>query len=202
MNKSKVGFIGAGYMGYGMAKNLLKENDVYIIAHQNRDPIDRLVREGAIEVNSYNDLINYISNKYKIYPNNDTLLYACQTGNAILYNHSINHGNNPLIECITNMYNLTYFSEKFVKYIIFDIIDNKIIPSTWREIGLGLYGKSNALSLRYQAYIVNGPISYNGDYKLIGSDFLRKGRQKGAESVGSTRPASCSTSGRTVGLVE
>ena len=64
-------------------------------------------------------------------------------------------------------------------------IDNKIIPSTWREIGLGLYGKSNALSLRYQAYIVNGPISYNGDYKLIGSDFLRKGRQKGAESVGS-----------------
>jgi len=59
MNKSKVGFIGAGYMGYGMAKNLLKENDVYIIAHQNRDPIDKLVKEGAIEVNSYNDLINH-----------------------------------------------------------------------------------------------------------------------------------------------
>ena len=59
MNKSKVGFIGAGYMGYGMAKNLLKENDVYIVAHQNRDPIDRLVKEGAIEVNSYNDLINH-----------------------------------------------------------------------------------------------------------------------------------------------
>ena len=59
MNKSKVGFIGAGYMGYGMAKNLLKENDVHIIAHQNRDPIDRLVKEGAIEVNSYNDLINH-----------------------------------------------------------------------------------------------------------------------------------------------
>ena len=59
MNKSKIGFIGVGYMGYGMAKNLLKENDVYIIAHQNRDPIDRLVKEGAIEVNSYNDLINH-----------------------------------------------------------------------------------------------------------------------------------------------
>ena len=59
MNKSKVGFIGVGYMGYGMAKNLLKQNDVFIIAHQNRDPIDRLVKEGAIEVNSYNDLINH-----------------------------------------------------------------------------------------------------------------------------------------------
>ena len=64
-------------------------------------------------------------------------------------------------------------------------IDGKIIPSTWREIGFGFYGKSNALSLRYQAYIVNGPISYDGDYKLRGSDLIRKGRQKGAESVGS-----------------
>ena len=59
MSKSKIGFIGAGYMGYGMAKNLLKQNKVYIIAHQNREPIDRLVNEGAIEVNSYNDLINH-----------------------------------------------------------------------------------------------------------------------------------------------
>ena len=59
MSKSKIGFIGAGYMGYGMAKNLLKQNEVYIIAHQNREPIDRLVNEGAIEVKSYNDLINH-----------------------------------------------------------------------------------------------------------------------------------------------
>ena len=59
MNKSKVGFIGAGYMGYGMAKNLLNQNDVYVIAHQNRDPIDKLIKEGAVEVNSYNDLINH-----------------------------------------------------------------------------------------------------------------------------------------------
>ena len=59
MRKSKIGFIGAGYMGYGMAKNLLKQNEVYIIAHQNREPIDRLVNEGAIEVNSYNYLINH-----------------------------------------------------------------------------------------------------------------------------------------------
>ena len=59
MSKSRIGFIGAGHMGYGMAKNLLKQNDVYIIAHQNREPIDRLVNEGAIEVNSYNDLINH-----------------------------------------------------------------------------------------------------------------------------------------------
>ena len=58
MKKNKVGFIGTGYMGYGMAKNLIKNFDVYIIAHKNRDPIDRLVNIGAKEVLSYEDLFN------------------------------------------------------------------------------------------------------------------------------------------------
>ena len=58
MKKNKVGFIGAGYMGYGMAKNLIKNFDVYIIAHKNRDPIDRLVNIGAKEVSSYEDLFS------------------------------------------------------------------------------------------------------------------------------------------------
>ena len=58
MKKNKVGFIGAGYMGYGMAKNLINNFDVYIIAHKNRDPVDRLVNIGAKEVSSYEDLFN------------------------------------------------------------------------------------------------------------------------------------------------
>ena len=41
-----------------MAKNLIKNFDVYIIAHKNRDPIDRLVNIGAKEVLSYEDLFN------------------------------------------------------------------------------------------------------------------------------------------------
>jgi len=56
MKKSKVGFIGAGYMGYGMASNLIKDFDVYVIAHKNRDPIDNLVNEGATEVANYKEL--------------------------------------------------------------------------------------------------------------------------------------------------
>ena len=40
--KKKVGFIGAGYMGSGMVKNLLNNFDVYIIAHKNRKPIEEL----------------------------------------------------------------------------------------------------------------------------------------------------------------
>ena len=58
MNNKKVGFIGAGYMGYGMAKNLIKDFDVFITAHKNREPIDKLIKEGATEVFSYKELLN------------------------------------------------------------------------------------------------------------------------------------------------
>ena len=58
MKKSKIGFIGAGYMGYGMAKNLIKKFDVYVITHTNKKPIKKLVKEGATEVSSYKELFS------------------------------------------------------------------------------------------------------------------------------------------------
>ena len=58
MIREKVGFIGSGYMGFGMAKNLIKNFDVCVIAHKNRDPIDKLVNLGATEILNYNDLLN------------------------------------------------------------------------------------------------------------------------------------------------
>ena len=58
MSNKKVGFIGAGYMGYGMAKNLIKDFDVFITAHKNREPINKLIKEGATEVFSYKELLN------------------------------------------------------------------------------------------------------------------------------------------------
>ena len=58
MSNKKVGFIGAGYMGYGMAKNLIKDFDVFITAHKNREPIDKLIKEGATEVFTYKELLN------------------------------------------------------------------------------------------------------------------------------------------------
>ena len=64
-------------------------------------------------------------------------------------------------------------------------LDNKIVPTTWREMGIGVSGRINNASIRYQAYLMNGFLSYGESYKLRGSDGLRKGRQKGAESVGS-----------------
>ena len=58
MIREKVGFIGSGYMGFGMAKNLIKNFDVCVIAHKNRDPIDKLVKLGATEILNYNELLN------------------------------------------------------------------------------------------------------------------------------------------------
>lgn len=57
MTKEKIGFIGVGLMGHGMAKNLLEAGyDVTIIAHRNRGPIDDLVSRGAVEASSLADL--------------------------------------------------------------------------------------------------------------------------------------------------
>lgn len=61
-------------------------------------------------------------------------------------------------------------------------VDNVIVPSTWREIGLGIDGRLNLAALRYQLYVVNGFNGYDGAGKFKGSNGLRSGRQKGAES--------------------
>jgi len=63
------------------------------------------------------------------------------------------------------------------------LLDSKIVPSTWREIGLGLHGNIHQISLKYQVFMVNGFLGYNDQAKFRGSDGYRKGRQKGAESI-------------------
>ena len=62
------------------------------------------------------------------------------------------------------------------------LLDKYIVPTTWRELGIGLTGTITNANIRYQAYIVNGFASYTDGPTLRGSDALRKGRQKGAES--------------------
>jgi predicted homoserine dehydrogenase-like protein len=62
----KIGFIGAGYMGYGMAHNLLKNNySVSVIAHKNRIIIFKQIMRhtithvsGTNEANLYSILVN------------------------------------------------------------------------------------------------------------------------------------------------
>lgn len=62
-------------------------------------------------------------------------------------------------------------------------VDKYIVPTTWREIGVGVSGRVPSLPLKYQLYVMNGFNGYNGAGVLRGSDGLRKGRQKGAKST-------------------
>jgi len=63
-------------------------------------------------------------------------------------------------------------------------VDNYIVPTTWREIGVGFSGKIDNASLKYQAYLFTGFKSYAVEAGILrGTDGLRRGRQKGAESV-------------------
>ena len=41
-------------------------------------------------------------------------------------------------------------------------LDNKIVPTTWREMGAGFNGKIDQLALKYQVYAVNGFNGYDG----------------------------------------
>ena len=48
---NNIGFIGVGYMGFGIAKNILKKgNNLFVIANKNRKPIEKIVSKGATEV--------------------------------------------------------------------------------------------------------------------------------------------------------
>ncbi|WP_339831935.1 hypothetical protein [uncultured Altibacter sp.] len=68
-------------------------------------------------------------------------------------------------------------------------VDNSIVPTTWREIGVGVTGRFPDASLGYQAYIFNGFKSTVSDGEggatgfLSGSSGLRGGRQKGIQST-------------------
>ena len=63
------------------------------------------------------------------------------------------------------------------------LVDKYIVPTTWREIGLGIAGHFRSASVGYQLYVFNGFLGYDGSAKFRGVDGYRKGRQKAAKSV-------------------
>lgn len=68
-------------------------------------------------------------------------------------------------------------------------VDNVIVPTTWREIGVGVTGRFPDASIGYQAYVFNGFKSATADGEggvngfLNGSSGLRSGRQKAIKST-------------------
>ena len=56
-------------------------------------------------------------------------------------------------------------------------VERQIIPSTWRENGVGVFGRGFGEELRYRAYVVNG-----FDATGYSASGLRGGRQKGSRA--------------------
>jgi 3-hydroxyisobutyrate dehydrogenase-like beta-hydroxyacid dehydrogenase len=57
MANIRVGFIGVGLMGHGMAKNIVEKGfPLTVLAHRNREPVDDLVKRGAAETKSAREL--------------------------------------------------------------------------------------------------------------------------------------------------
>ncbi len=53
MTDKRIGFIGVGFMGHGIAKNLVEKGwSLTVMAHRNREPVDDLVKRGAKEAAS------------------------------------------------------------------------------------------------------------------------------------------------------
>lgn len=61
-------------------------------------------------------------------------------------------------------------------------VDKYIVPTTWREMGVGITGNLEEHNVNYQAMLVNGFNGYNDAGVFSGKKGLRSGRQKGAES--------------------
>jgi len=57
MGKERIGFVGVGLMGHGMAKNIVEKGyALTVLGHRNRAPVEDLARRGAKEAKSARDL--------------------------------------------------------------------------------------------------------------------------------------------------
>ncbi|QDZ01972.1 NAD(P)-dependent oxidoreductase [Nitratireductor mangrovi] len=56
-SRDRIGFVGVGLMGHGMAKNILAKGfELQVLGHRNREPVENLKRLGAKEVSSAREL--------------------------------------------------------------------------------------------------------------------------------------------------
>lgn len=70
--KKKIGFIGVGPMGHGMAKNLLESgHDLTILGNKNRQPVEDLVARGATEAASPVEMAGHVDIVFLCVPNSD-----------------------------------------------------------------------------------------------------------------------------------
>ena len=72
MTKPTIGFIGVGFMGHGMAKNIVENGyPLVTMAHRKRDAVDDLIKRGATEAKSPKEIAEQ-----------SDIIHLCVTGSA------------------------------------------------------------------------------------------------------------------------
>jgi len=84
--KARIGFVGVGLMGHGIAKNIVEKGyPLTVLGHRNRSPVEDLLRRGATEAKSPADLARLAD-----------IVFLCVTGSPQV--EEIVFGPNGLLE--------------------------------------------------------------------------------------------------------
>ena len=60
----RVGLIGVGLMGYGIGKNIVtKGHSLKVLAHKNREPVEKLLKLGATEGKSPREIVDWFAGR-------------------------------------------------------------------------------------------------------------------------------------------
>lgn len=87
-NTEKIGFIGVGLMGHGIAKNILERGfPLTVIGHRNRAPVEDLVSRGAAEAPTMAALVD-----------SSDILFLCVTGSRQV--EDLMFGKDAILECL------------------------------------------------------------------------------------------------------
>jgi 3-hydroxyisobutyrate dehydrogenase-like beta-hydroxyacid dehydrogenase len=83
--KPVIGFIGVGYMGHGMAKNIrLGGYELWVKGHRNRTPVDNLVSMGATEAKTAKEMAENCDIIHICLPNSDMVEAVVRGEDGIL----------------------------------------------------------------------------------------------------------------------
>ena len=176
-----IGFIGVGYMGYGIAKNILKAgHKLFVVANKNREPIEKIVSEGAIEVKNFDEFKD----------KNLDVLFKCVTNTPIAKEiaeklSSILSNNCLVIDITTHNKTGSIETEEIYKHKNIRYIECPVMGGPVQaEEGVlgGIVGASNENFKIAEAYLKNfcknyfhfGPVGMGAKSKLL-NNFLTLG---------------------------
>ncbi len=84
----RVGYVGAGLMGHGAARNILERGGfpLTVVAHRNRRPVDDLLRRGAREARTLGELVAGVDVVFLCLPSSEQVREVVYAADGLLAN--------------------------------------------------------------------------------------------------------------------